>query len=134
MKLDYSSEKYITWVTLRSIYFERKLENETAFDGIVKIYSVKTNDLSLNETLKGKYFGSFFFPTESGFFLRMFNSKNSWPKTTLVYLNLKDLNLVKIDTNRSSWNLWTGVNLGNGKYSINISPSKSLEYIVIAET
>jgi hypothetical protein len=50
------------------IQLERKLENETAFDGIVKIYSLKSNISELNKLLLNKYFGDFIHYSESGVF------------------------------------------------------------------
>ena len=41
------------------ITIERKLEYQTAFDGIVKVYSLKSNKKELNQILKDKYFGDF---------------------------------------------------------------------------
>jgi len=68
MDLNYSSEKYEFWITLLLTNFERKLENETAFDGIVKIYSLTSNNKELNTLLKGKLFGDFIFPSDTGIF------------------------------------------------------------------
>jgi hypothetical protein len=50
------------------IQLERKLENETAFDGIVKIYSLKSNISELNKLLLNKYFGDLFITQKAEFF------------------------------------------------------------------
>ena len=108
MKLNYISEKYQIWTEINSVIFERKLENETAFDGIVKIYSLKTNVKNISQKLNGKFFGDFFYPTEKGVFLRMFDNKDSWPKTTLIYVDFINLTVTEINRNNSSWNVWKG--------------------------
>lgn len=128
MKLNYTSEKHQIWTETNSVTFERKLENETAFDGIVKIYSLRTNVESINQKLEGKFFGDFIYSTEKGIFLRMFDNKDSWPKTTLIYLDFINLKQTEINTNNSSWNIWKGKDLENGKYSIEISPTESIEF------
>ena len=128
MNLNYSSEKYEFWVTLLLTNFERKLENETAFDGIVKIYSLRSNNKELNTLLNGKLFGDFIFPSDTGIFLRMFKSKSSWPNTKLIHINLDNDSFDEIIDTNSSWNVWTGNSLGYGKFAINISPTKTIEY------
>ena len=128
MKTNYDSEKYIEWLKTGLITFERKLEYETAFDGIVKIYSLKTDNLNLNSQLNGKYFGNFLHLAENGVFLRMFKRKKSWPKTRLVYLNFKTEKLSIIKKTKSSWDIWYGKDLGNGKHSIEIKPTEKIEY------
>ena len=128
MKLNYSTEKYEFWETLKFTNFERKLENETAFDGIIKIYSLTSNNKELNKLLDGKLFGDFIFPSDTGIFLRMFKSKSSWPNTKLVHIDLDNYSIDEITDTNSSWNLWTGNNLGYGKFAINISPTKTIEY------
>ena len=128
MKTDYKSEHYNLFEEINFISFEKKLENETAFDGIVKIYSLKTNNETVNRNLKGKFFGDFFFKTENGVFLRMFENKDSWPKSTLIFLNLNSFDVKLINQNKSSWNIWNGKDLGNGKYSIEISPTENVEF------
>ncbi|MBW4362754.1 hypothetical protein [Flavobacterium taihuense] len=128
MKLNYTSEIYQIWTEIDSVSFERKLENETAFDGIVKIYSLKTNVENVNQKLEGHFFGNFIYSTENGAFLRMFDNKDSWPKTTLIYLDFINSTVTEINRNNSSWNVWKGKNLENGKYSIEISPTESIEF------
>jgi hypothetical protein len=128
MKLNYDSEKYEFWTSLKSINFERKLENETAFDGVVKIYSLKSNDNKLNTLLNSKYFGEFIFPSDTGIFLRMFKSKSSWPHTKLIHIELGNYSLDEVIDTNSSWDIWTGNDLGYGKFTINISPTEKVEY------
>lgn len=131
MKINYSSENYKYWLKTSSYTFERKLEYETAFDGIVKIYKLRSNDIEVDNLLNDVFFGDFYYETESGIFLRLFNRRNSWPTTTLVYLDLVNLILLKINKNNSSWNVWTVADLGNNKYSISISPNDTIEYQII---
>ena len=128
MKTNYKSEHYYLFEEINFISFEKKLENETAFDGIVKIYSLKTNKENVNRNLIGKFFGDFFFKTENGVFLRMFENKDSWPKSTLIFLNLNSFEVKLINKNKSSWNTWSVKDLGNGKYSIEISPNEYVEF------
>ena len=128
MKQNYSSEKYQILSEINSISFERKLVNETAFDGIVKIYSLKTNFENINQKLDGHFFGDFFYSTEKGVFLRKFDNKDSWPTSTLIYLDLINLTLTEINRNNSSGNIWEGKKLENGKYSIEISPKENIEF------
>jgi len=54
---EYKNEPYNDWLTVHGINFKRKLENETAFDGIVKIYSIKTDNDKMNKTIHGLFFG-----------------------------------------------------------------------------
>ncbi len=128
MKLNYNSEKYEFWTSMKSTNFERKLENETAFDGIVKIYSLKSNDTKLNTLFDGKYFGDFIFLSDTGIFLRMFKSKTSWPNTKLIHIDLDNYSLDEVIDTSSSWNIWTANDLGYGKFTINISPTEKVEY------
>ena len=113
---------------VNDITFDRKLEYETAFDGVVKIYSLKTDNSNLNSKLDGKYFGNFIHFAENGVFIRMFKSKKSWPKTILVYLDFKTEKLTIIKKINSSWNIWYGKDLGQGKHSIEIKPTEKVEY------
>ncbi len=83
---------------------------------------------SISQKLEGNFFGEFIYSTEKGAFLRMFDDKNSWPKTTLIYVDFINLKVTEINRNNSSWNVWKGENLGNGKYSIEISPTESIEF------
>jgi hypothetical protein len=128
MKLNYTQEKYEYWAQFKLVSFKRKLENETAFDGIVKIYSLKTVNEDLNQLLNGRFFGDFNYPAEDGVFLRMFDNKDSWPKTSLIYLNVKSFSMEYLNHNSSSWNVWVGNKLENGFYSIEISPNEILKF------
>ena len=134
MRPSYDLEQYQIWTQVNSITFERKLVNETAFDGIIKIYILKTNSEAINKSLREKFFGEFSYPTENGVFLRMFANKESWPKTTLIHVNFKNSTVTEIDRNRSSWNIWKGKDLGNGKYSIEISPKKIIDCEIIFDS
>ena len=128
MKLNYTLEKYEFWVELMSTNFERKLQNETAFDGVVKIYSLTTNNHKLNSLLDGKLFGDFIYPSDKGIFLRIFKNKTSWPNTQLVHIDLDNYFLDEIIDTNSTWNLWSGNNLGFGRFEIYISPTEKIEY------
>jgi hypothetical protein len=128
MKQNYSSENYHFFSEINSVCFERKLENETAFDGIVKIYSLKTNIENINQKLDGHFFGDFIYSIERGVFLRKFDNKDSWPISTLIYLDLLNFTVTEVNKNNSSWNIWKGKNLENGKFSIEISPTESVEF------
>lgn len=128
MQFNYKFEKYHPFTEINGIKFSRKLENETAFDGIVKIYSIETTSSKLKPFLQGKFFGAFFYTSTKGIFLRMFDGKESWPNTTLIFINLEDMILEKIKKTDSSWNVWTANSLGEGRYSIDISPDQSIEY------
>jgi len=128
MKPNYQFEDYNYWSENNLIQLERKLENETAFDGIVKIYSLKSNINQLNKLLLNKYFGDFIHYSESGVFLRMFDNKNSWPKTSLIYVDFKNYNLTEVKKTNSSWNVWSVNDLGNRKYSIEINPTEKIEF------
>jgi hypothetical protein len=128
MKHDYTSEEYQFWTDVNYVDFKRKLEYETAFDGIVKIYSLKTDFDIVNQKLEGLYFGDFIYATGKGVFLRKFDGKNSWPNTTLIYLDFKSLTVTEVDKNNSSWLVWKVKDLENGKYSIEISPTESVAF------
>jgi len=128
MQFNYTSEKYNSFTEIHGITFKRKLENETAFDGIVKVYSIETSSSKLNQLLKGKFFGYFFYSSGTGIFLRMFDGKESWPNANLIFIDLENIILEKIKKTSSSWNVWTANDLGDGKYSIDISPNQSIEY------
>jgi hypothetical protein len=128
MKLNYSAEEYKFWVNFWFTTFERKVQKETAFDGIVKIYSLKSDNDQLNKLIKDKLFGDFIFPSDRGIFLRMFKSKSSWPNSKLIHIDLEKYIVDEIVETSSSWNLWTGNNLGYGRFAINISPKEMIEY------
>ncbi len=128
MRIGYKSEKYKAWTTLTLVTLERKLENETAFDGIVKIYSLRSDDQKVNQLLKNKFFGDFIHCTTTGAFLRMFISKTSWPKTKLIYFDFDVPYLTEIKETNSSWNLWKGTDLGYGKHIVEISPTEKIGY------
>jgi hypothetical protein len=128
MIFDYRFEQYLSWEENQNISFQRKLENETAFDGIVKIYSVKTNSDLLNKLLENKFFGDFYYASETGIFLRMFDNKESWPNTTLIFIDLKKITLTEVLKTKSSWNVWNAKDLGHSKYSIAISPTETVEF------
>jgi hypothetical protein len=128
MKLNYDSEKYEPWTSLDTTFLSRKLVYETAFDGIVKIYFLKSNDSKVNLKLDGKYFGDFIHHANCGIFLRMFENKTSWPKTSLVYIDFAEYYLDEISVTKSSWNVWKGNDLGYGKHLIEISPTETVEY------
>ena len=128
MKLNYESEQYESWASLDSVSLNRKLVYETAFDGVVKVYFLKSNDPIIDSILEGKFFGDFIHYANCGVFLRMFENKTSWPKTKLVYIDFVEHYFVEIEATNSSWNVWQGRDLGYGKHSIEISPSEKIEY------
>jgi len=78
--------------------------------------------------LLNKYFGDFIHYSENGIFLRMFENKNSWPKTSLIYINFKNYKLIEIKKTNSSWNVWSAIDLGNQKHSIEIKPTEKIEF------
>lgn len=126
MNLNNQKIRYSEWTKVGLVTFERLLAYETAFDGAVKIYSLRTNNSNLNFHLKGKYFGKFIHYAENGVFLRMFKSKKSWPRTRLIYISFSDYKIKIIKKTRSSYDVWYGKDLGNGKHSIEIAPTKKL--------
>lgn len=131
MKSDYSNEEYVQWKEIHGITFYRKLENETAFDGMIKIYSFYTGIKILDNLLQGEFFGDFFFESEKGLLLRKFLNKDSWPNTILVHLDLESFKLNEIFKTNSSYSDWPVINHGEGKYAINISPAKKVEYSLL---
>ena len=130
MKLNYDIEKYSEWTKAGLVTFERKLEYETAFDGVVKIYSLKTNNSNLNTNLDGKFFGDFIHYAENGVFLRMFKNKKSWPKTRLIYIDFDSYELKILKKTSSSYSHWKSTDLGNGKHTFEIRPTEKIEYQV----
>ena len=128
MKLNYDLERYDLWASFDTIFLYRKLVYETAFDGIVKIFSLKSNDPIIDLKLAGKYFGDFIHNASSGIFLRMFESKTSWPRTSLIYLDFAEYYFDEIIVTNSSWNVWKGSDFGNGEHLIEISPTEKIEY------
>jgi hypothetical protein len=125
---DYTKEAYEDWLTIHGINFKRKLENETAFDGIVKIYSIKTDSDKLNKTISGLYFGKLGEPTDNGMLLRLFKSKDSWPRTSLTHLNIVNNELKIVKESKSSYDTWTVTNQGHGQFQIQISPTETIEF------
>lgn len=119
---------YEPWALLDTISLDRKLVYETAFDGIVKIYFLRSNDLMINDKLTGKFFGDFIHYANCGVFLRMFEDKTSWPRTKLIYLDFAECYFVEIKATNSSWLVWHGSDFGNGKHVIEISPGEKIEY------
>ena len=128
MKLNYETEQYTEWTKAGLITIERKLKYETAFDGVVKVYSLKTNNPNMNSILDGKYFADFLHFAENGIFLRMFKSKTSWPKTRLIYIDFRNYKLVVIKKTSSSYTFWKSTDLGNGKHTFELKPTEKIEY------
>lgn len=126
---DYTQERYNEWLATKGITFKRKLENETAFDGLVKIYSIKTDNININKALDGLYFGDLGVQTGSGILLRKFASKNSWPHTVLSHLNMVTGELKAIKESESSYLEWPVSSLDNGRYEIKLSPSETVLFI-----
>lgn len=58
----------------------------------------------------------------------MFENINSWPKTRLVFLDIEKSLFIEIQKTDSSWNTWTGNDLGDGKYSIEVSPKENIKF------
>ncbi|MBA4197180.1 MAG: hypothetical protein C0459_06450 [Chitinophaga sp.] len=131
MTFDYSQEIFKEWTIVKGIKFLRKLENETAFDGVIKIYSIQTDNDKLNEILKGLYFGTIGHKTTNGILLRQFLNKNSWPKTMLVFLDISNFNLTVVNKTNSSYQNWEIKELTRGKYKINLTPTESVDFIDI---
>ena len=122
---NYSNEPFESIGLFKQITFERKLENETAFDGIVKIYSLRCDNDNITQLLDGQYFHRFLYPTKNGVLLRQFKSKTSWPRTRLVYLNIDTQELTIIEKTKSSYDSWTVIEDGTNLI-IKISPSESI--------
>jgi hypothetical protein len=128
MGFEYSFGSYKKWIETNEVCFERKLQHETAFDGIVKIFSLKTNSIAVNNLLDKKFFGEFEYIIKQGVFLRMFDNKNSWPKTRLVFLDIEKNLFIEIQKTDSSWDTWTGNDLGDGNYAIEVSPGENIRF------
>ena len=101
--------------------------HETAFDGIVKIFSLRSDNEEINKLLSGKLFHRFAYQTESGVLLRQFKTKKSWPKTRLVFIDFVKKNFVMIAKTNSSYDSWT-VKYDNDFYKIFVAPGKYLEF------
>jgi hypothetical protein len=125
---DYTKETYKDWLTAHGTTFKRKLENETAFDGIVKIYSIKTDNDKLNKITDGLFFGKLGEQTDNGILLRLFKNKDSWPKTSLTHLNIRDGELTVIKESKSSYETWTVINRGHGQFEIQLSPTETIKF------
>src|SRR5688572_22347918 len=82
-------------------------KNETAFDGIVKIYSIKADNDRINKIINGLFFGKLGEPTSNGILLRLFKNKDSSPITSLTHLNIGDVELTVIKESKSSYEAWT---------------------------
>lgn len=128
MMIDYTKEPFCEWFQVAGITFFRKLENETAFDGVVKIYSLKTDRDEINQKLKGLFFHDFWHTTSSGVLLRQYNNINSWPKTKLVHLNWQTRKLQLIQKTNSSYNVWPVVELPDGALEVEITPDEKVVF------
>lgn len=128
MQPEYESEIHKPWVNLPLLTVERKLENEDAFDGAVKIYTLRTNSEKVNDLIRNKFFGDFIHVSNTGAFFRLFNNKVCWPRTKLVYIDFDIPSLILLRKTNSSWLEWKGIDLGDGKHSIEISPKKKFEF------
>jgi hypothetical protein len=128
MIFNYQKEPYLEWENFIGVTFSRKLEYETAFDGVIKIYSLKTDVEFLNETLKGLFFHSFGYQTKYGVLLRQYKSKTSWPKTRLVHFNFFKNELIIIKNTNSSYDNWTVKELENDKLVIALTPDDFVEF------
>jgi hypothetical protein len=124
-----TNEQPIDWLLVHGIAFKRKLENETAFDGIVKIYSIKTDNEKINRALKGLYFGDFSFITVNGILMRKFRNKDSWPKTILTHLEIQTGELKIVKETKSSYLAWSVDKQSDGKYKIRLSPTETVDFI-----
>jgi hypothetical protein len=91
-KHNYESEKYNILTMANDIAFDRKLEYETSFDGVVKISRLKTANQNLNSQLNRKNYRGFFHFAQNGVFLRMFNCTASLPRPNKFILILKPKN------------------------------------------
>ena len=128
MIFNFTRKDFEEWENFKGTTFLRRLEFETAFDGIVKVYSLQTDDDKINKLLKGLFFHRFAFQTQSGVLLRQFHDKKSWPKTKLVHLNLDSHNLKVIKETNSSYDTWTVDYLGEDKLLVRLSPNEQIEY------
>ena len=128
MLRDYKNETYKDWITVHGIDFKRKLENETAFDGIVKIYSFKADNDYIDKTIHGLFFGNLAELTEDGILLRLFKSKDSWPKTSLTHLNIPENKLIVVTESISSYDTWTVTKTGTRRYQNRLSPTETVDY------
>jgi hypothetical protein len=67
-KHNYESEKYNILTMANDIAFDRKLEYETSFDGVVKISRLKTANQNLNSQLNRKNYRGFSISLKMEFF------------------------------------------------------------------
>lgn len=119
--------EYRPWLESHGITIERKLIYETAFDGVVKVYLLRTKNEQINQLLKDNYFGDFGYRTSKGVLLRKFKNKTSWPKTRLAHLDLANNTLKELLRTRSSWNTWTVQKLDDLTYEVSVSPNKAIK-------
>jgi hypothetical protein len=126
---NYRKEKYNNLITLQGIKFYKKLENEVAYDGIIKIYSFKSSDDKINTLLNKVYFGDFIYQTSNGILLRLFKSRISWSKTSLVHLNIEKKQLKVIKEIKSSYDIWTVNRLTNNAYVIEVAPNEVVDFV-----
>ena len=112
------------WADFHGFHFEREVVYETAFDNIVKVYSLKTDDAKLNDLLQDKYFHDFSFPTKRGVLLRQYVSKTSWPATKLVHLDLLKFKIKIVQKTKSSYNRWEAASKSSDLIEVHLSPEE----------
>lgn len=109
------------------VNFDRKLVDETAFDGIVKIYSVTTDNENINNQIRSKFFHGFVYPTKRGLLMRMYDYQNSWPYTNLIHIEIPSGKIEIIKKTNSSYDTWT-VDENEPEIIVNISPKEKVSF------
>jgi hypothetical protein len=117
---------FVNWFAYNDLLFKRKLVYSTGFDLKIKIFEIESNNVKVNELLADKYFGDFYYQTNTGIFLRKLRSKRSWPRTRLVYLDLFKVELIDKLKTRSSYLDWTVKSIDDMTYEIDTKREKRI--------
>jgi len=97
---------------------ERKIIAETGFDGCIKFYHLRTEDMKINELLQEKIFGEFHWEKDFGIFLRQFDSPNDWPISFLVFIDTGNFTFNRLRKVNSAWPEWKYEGINENDFNI----------------
>lgn len=103
---DSPAKEWQWWFTAGSLTFYRKLVHEMGFDGLIKIFAIKTDEDETNKQLEGKLFLDFYHPVDRGIFLRRISTPSEWPNTSLVFLDYSGNEIKELIRSNSSFLAW----------------------------
>ncbi|PJC61812.1 MAG: hypothetical protein CO022_07820 [Flavobacteriales bacterium CG_4_9_14_0_2_um_filter_32_27] len=104
---------------------ERKIIAETGFDGFIKFFHLRTADKKINDLLRDKIFGDFYWEKDYGIFLRQFDTPDEWPISYLVFIDTKDFSFQRLKKVNSSFAEWKYEGINDTDFNILIEWTKT---------